>query len=198
MLNPTGYKYPHCGDYVKGSGDPGTPGHSGDGRGPPLANLAPSLRPTVTRVREAQYTGVHVYEVIVRWASESERVRRRLWRRLWRDGLIDIYSLHSTPFPFFFSLGITSPRSPRYRSSRSLPLDHSFPDMPPVNVMRRPGDSWINATHILQAARIDKGPRTRILARDIQVGQHEKIQGGFGKHQGTWWVFFDPRSNRSC
>ncbi|CEJ94064.1 Putative DNA-binding domain-containing/ankyrin domain-containing protein [[Torrubiella] hemipterigena] len=52
--------------------------------------------------------------------------------------------------------------------------------------MRRRHDDWINATHILKAAAFDKPARTRILERDVQKDVHEKIQGGYGKYQGTW------------
>ncbi|KAG6019843.1 hypothetical protein E4U41_003058 [Claviceps citrina] len=54
------------------------------------------------------------------------------------------------------------------------------------HVMRRRHDNWINATHILKAAGFDKPARTRILERDVQKDVHEKIQGGYGKYQGTW------------
>ncbi|PHH84473.1 hypothetical protein CDD83_1894 [Cordyceps sp. RAO-2017] len=54
------------------------------------------------------------------------------------------------------------------------------------HVMRRRHDEWINATHILKAAGFDKPARTRILERDVQKDVHEKIQGGYGKYQGTW------------
>ncbi|KAK4247895.1 hypothetical protein C7999DRAFT_14144 [Corynascus novoguineensis] len=54
------------------------------------------------------------------------------------------------------------------------------------HVMRRREDNWINATHILKAAGFDKPARTRILERDVQKDIHEKIQGGYGKYQGTW------------
>ncbi|KAF2858377.1 apses-domain-containing protein [Piedraia hortae CBS 480.64] len=53
-------------------------------------------------------------------------------------------------------------------------------------VMRRRNDDWINATHILKVAAYDKPARTRILEREVQKGIHEKIQGGYGKFQGTW------------
>lgn len=51
--------------------------------------------------------------------------------------------------------------------------------------MRRQSDNWVNATHILKAAALDKPARTRILERDVQKGHHEKVQGGYGKFQGT-------------
>jgi hypothetical protein len=50
--------------------------------------------------------------------------------------------------------------------------------------MRRRGDNWINATHILKVAGFDKPARTRILEREVQKGTHEKVQGGYGKYQG--------------
>ncbi|KAJ3115207.1 transcriptional regulator swi6 [Nowakowskiella sp. JEL0407] len=55
-----------------------------------------------------------------------------------------------------------------------------------VAVMRRQSDSYINATHILKVAGIEKGKRTKILEREIHSGVHEKVQGGYGKYQGTW------------
>lgn len=51
--------------------------------------------------------------------------------------------------------------------------------------MRRRHDDWINATHILKAAGFDKPARTRILEREVQKELHEKVQGGYGKYQGT-------------
>nr|KAJ3410403.1 hypothetical protein HK105_002939 [Polyrhizophydium stewartii] len=54
------------------------------------------------------------------------------------------------------------------------------------SVMRRKEDSWINATHILKAAGIEKGRRTKILEKEVHHEIHEKIQGGYGKYQGTW------------
>ncbi|KAI8087952.1 uncharacterized protein B0P05DRAFT_505496 [Gilbertella persicaria] len=55
-----------------------------------------------------------------------------------------------------------------------------------VAVMRRKSDSYLNATQILKVADFDKPQRTRILEREVQIGQHEKVQGGYGKYQGTW------------
>lgn len=52
--------------------------------------------------------------------------------------------------------------------------------------MRRKTDGWVNATHILKVANFDKPQRTRILEKEVQKGVHEKIQGGYGKYQGTW------------
>lgn len=55
-----------------------------------------------------------------------------------------------------------------------------------ASVMRRKSDGWINATHILKVAEFPKAKRTRILEKDVQIGVHEKVQGGYGKYQGTW------------
>ncbi|KAI5296438.1 hypothetical protein KEM52_002551 [Ascosphaera acerosa] len=52
--------------------------------------------------------------------------------------------------------------------------------------MRRRFDGYINATHILKVAGLDKPARTRILEREVQKGIHQKVQGGYGKYQGTW------------
>ncbi|KAK5086629.1 Transcription factor mbp1 [Lithohypha guttulata] len=61
------------------------------------------------------------------------------------------------------------------------------------HVMRRRSDDWVNATHILKIAGFDKPARTRILEREVQKGVHEKIQGGYGKYQGTWIPLGDGR-----
>src|SRR5712691_11953079 len=53
-----------------------------------------------------------------------------------------------------------------------------------VAVMRRRSDSWLNATQILKVAGFEKPQRTRVLEREIQKGEHEKVQGGYGKYQG--------------
>ncbi|KAJ3338546.1 transcriptional regulator swi6 [Gonapodya sp. JEL0774] len=56
-------------------------------------------------------------------------------------------------------------------------------------VMRRQSDSFLNATQILKVAGVDKARRTKILEREILAGRHEKVQGGYGKYQGTWIPF---------
>ncbi|KAJ7228994.1 transcription factor [Mycena pura] len=55
-----------------------------------------------------------------------------------------------------------------------------------VAVMKRRADSWLNATQILKVAGFDKPQRTRVLEREVQKDKHEKVQGGYGKYQGTW------------
>jgi hypothetical protein len=56
-----------------------------------------------------------------------------------------------------------------------------------VPVMRRIEDSYLNATQILRAAGFSKPKRTKILEQEIHASTtHEKIQGGYGKYQGTW------------
>ncbi|KAL8825735.1 MAG: hypothetical protein Q9170_007679 [Blastenia crenularia] len=59
-----------------------------------------------------------------------------------------------------------------------------------VAVMRRRSDSWLNATQILKVAGIDKGKRTKVLEKEILLGEHEKVQGGYGKYQGTWINYY--------
>lgn len=61
-----------------------------------------------------------------------------------------------------------------------------------VAVMRRRSDSWLNATQILKVAGFDKPQRTRILEREVQKGEHEKVQGGYGKYQGEFIYFVQP------
>jgi hypothetical protein len=67
------------------------------------------------------------------------------------------------------------------------------------SVMRRKDDSWINVTHILKVAGVEKGRRTKILEREVHGEPHEKIQGGFGKYQGTWYTLLmkDPFKQRN-
>jgi ankyrin repeat protein len=55
-----------------------------------------------------------------------------------------------------------------------------------IAVMRRRSDAWLNATQILKVAGVDKGKRTKVLEKEILSGEHEKVQGGYGKYQGTW------------
>ncbi|KAI9849735.1 MAG: transcriptional regulator swi6, partial [Pleopsidium flavum] len=43
-----------------------------------------------------------------------------------------------------------------------------------IAVMRRRSDSWLNATQILKVAGIEKGKRTKVLEKEILVGEHEK------------------------
>ncbi|KAL9026078.1 MAG: hypothetical protein Q9196_005204 [Gyalolechia fulgens] len=59
-----------------------------------------------------------------------------------------------------------------------------------IAVMRRRADSWLNATQILKVAGIDKGKRTKALEKEILSGDHEKVQGGYGKYQGTWVNYY--------
>ncbi|KAI1906266.1 transcriptional regulator swi6 [Ophidiomyces ophidiicola] len=55
-----------------------------------------------------------------------------------------------------------------------------------VAVMRRRSDSWLNATQILKVAGVVKAKRTKTLEKEVISGEHEKVQGGYGKYQGTW------------
>ena len=75
-------------------------------------------------------------------------------------------------------------------TSRSLAVYSSVPVyemmVRGIGVMRRRQDSWLNATQILKVAGVEKGKRTKILEKDIAQGVHEKVQGGYGRYQGTW------------
>ncbi|KAK6457808.1 uncharacterized protein RJT20DRAFT_91761 [Scheffersomyces xylosifermentans] len=53
-------------------------------------------------------------------------------------------------------------------------------------IMRRCKDDWVNATQILKCCNFPKAKRTKILEKGVQQGLHEKVQGGFGRFQGTW------------
>ncbi|KAI9372636.1 apses transcription factor [Aspergillus egyptiacus] len=55
-----------------------------------------------------------------------------------------------------------------------------------VAVMKRRSDAWLNATQILKVAGVVKARRTKTLEKEIAAGEHEKVQGGYGKYQGTW------------
>ena len=55
--------------------------------------------------------------------------------------------------------------------------------------MKRRSDSWMNATQILKVAGVGKAKRTKALDKEIAAGEHEKVQGGYGKYQGTWVNF---------
>ncbi|GME84667.1 unnamed protein product [Ambrosiozyma monospora] len=55
-----------------------------------------------------------------------------------------------------------------------------------IPLMRRCSDNWVNATQVLKVAGFGKAQRTRLLEREVHQLQHEKIQGGYGRFQGTW------------
>lgn len=59
--------------------------------------------------------------------------------------------------------------------------------------MRRCKDDWVNATQILKLCNFPKAKRTKILEKGVQQGQHEKVQGGYGRFQGTWIPLQDAR-----
>ncbi|OAJ43125.1 hypothetical protein BDEG_26506 [Batrachochytrium dendrobatidis JEL423] len=54
-----------------------------------------------------------------------------------------------------------------------------------VVVMRRIEDDQLNATQILKLAGLAKSQRTKVLESQVHSGEHEKVQGGYGKYQGT-------------
>lgn len=55
-----------------------------------------------------------------------------------------------------------------------------------IACMRRRADGYHNATQILKVAGVEKTRRTKVLDKLILTGEHEKVQGGYGKYQGTW------------
>ncbi|ODV94394.1 hypothetical protein PACTADRAFT_51237 [Pachysolen tannophilus NRRL Y-2460] len=55
-----------------------------------------------------------------------------------------------------------------------------------IPLMRRCSDDWVNSTQILRIADFPKAQRTKILEREVQIHTHQKIQGGYGRFQGTW------------
>lgn len=55
-----------------------------------------------------------------------------------------------------------------------------------IATMVRGEDSYLNATQILKVAGFEKTRRSKILEREVLIGEHEKVQGGYGKYQGTW------------
>lgn len=59
--------------------------------------------------------------------------------------------------------------------------------------MRRCKDDWVNATQILKCCNFPKARRTKILEKGVQLGLHEKVQGGFGRFQGTWVPLLDAQ-----
>ncbi|KAL6937875.1 hypothetical protein ACO0RG_004399 [Hanseniaspora osmophila] len=60
-------------------------------------------------------------------------------------------------------------------------------------VMRRVRDDWINITQIFKLAKFSKAKRTRILETESKNIRHEKIQGGYGRFQGTWIALEDAK-----
>ena len=62
-------------------------------------------------------------------------------------------------------------------------------DIKGIAVMKRRSDAWLNATQILKVAGVVKAKRTKTLEKEIIAGEHEKVQGGYGKFQGTWVNF---------
>ncbi|KAG1466180.1 hypothetical protein G6F46_001346 [Rhizopus delemar] len=57
-----------------------------------------------------------------------------------------------------------------------------------IATMVRGSDSYLNATQILKVAGFEKTQRSKILEQEI-IGDYEKVQGGYGKYQGTWVPF---------
>lgn len=53
-------------------------------------------------------------------------------------------------------------------------------------VMRKVRDDWVNLTQMFKIGNFSKNQRTKILEKESSQIQHEKIQGGYGRFQGTW------------
>ncbi|KAA8570784.1 hypothetical protein MFRU_011g01620 [Monilinia fructicola] len=95
------------------------------------------------------------------------------------------------PFRQYDSMGGMNRRdaAPQIYSAVYSGVDVYEMEINRIAVMRRRKDSWLNATQILKVAGIEKGKRTKILEKEILIGDHEKVQGGYGKYQGTWITF---------
>ncbi|KAH7324942.1 hypothetical protein B0I35DRAFT_476143 [Stachybotrys elegans] len=85
--------------------------------------------------------------------------------------------------------GYNGPEAPQIYSASYSGVDVYEMEVNNIAVMRRRHDSWLNATQILKVAGVEKGKRTKVLEKEIQTGEHEKVQGGYGKYQGTWIKF---------
>ncbi|KAK3312578.1 hypothetical protein B0H66DRAFT_485610 [Apodospora peruviana] len=95
-----------------------------------------------------------------------------------------VYRQYTDPPPKPLNDGVMSIYSATYSGVNVYEMEVNQ-----IAVMRRQNDSWLNATQILKVAGVDKGRRTKILEKEIQTGEHEKVQGGYGKYQGTWIPF---------
>lgn len=60
-------------------------------------------------------------------------------------------------------------------------------------VMRRVKDDFVNITQVLKLAKFPKTQRSKILEREVALMKHEKVQGGYGRFQGTWISLADTK-----
>lgn len=60
-------------------------------------------------------------------------------------------------------------------------------------IMRRIKDDWVNVTQAFKIAKFSKTKRTRILEKESNFMRHEKVQGGYGRFQGTWVPLDDAK-----
>lgn len=60
-------------------------------------------------------------------------------------------------------------------------------------VMRRTQDDWVNITQVFKIAQFSKTQRTKVLEKESNDMRHEKVQGGYGRFQGTWIPLEDAR-----
>lgn len=93
-------------------------------------------------------------------------------------------SLYATPMPSFSEHPQTPPSQIYTATYSGVNVLESV--IHGIAVMRRRHDSSFNATQLLKVAGVDKAKRTKILEKEVHVGTHEKVQGGYGKFQGTW------------
>ncbi|CAG8520995.1 3765_t:CDS:2 [Funneliformis caledonium] len=102
-----------------------------------------------------------------------------------------LFATPSTPIPSTSEVSSPIPRpnaGPIYSAVYSGVPVYEFL-IRDVAVMRRRPDSYLNATQILKVAGLEKGKRTKIIEKEVLTGEHEKVQGGYGKYQGTWVPF---------
>ncbi|AQZ10856.1 SWI4 (YER111C) [Zygosaccharomyces parabailii] len=60
-------------------------------------------------------------------------------------------------------------------------------------VMRRTQDDWVNITQVFKIAQFSKTQRTKVLEKESNDMRHEKVQGGYGRFQGTWIPLEDAK-----
>ncbi|QPG73039.1 hypothetical protein FOA43_000343 [Brettanomyces nanus] len=91
----------------------------------------------------------------------------------------------SQPHAPIISTDATYHVTPVYRAAYSG-IDVFEMEVNQCPIMRRVKDSFFNATQILKLVGLDRSRRYKLLETEIYQGPHEKVQGGFGRYQGTW------------
>lgn len=118
--------------------------------------------------------------------SESSILILRL--RIGKHAILDLGANETANVPFF-TLSVACKSSGSLVSVPADPRPVYEMICRDVAVMRRRSDAYLNATQILKVAGFDKPQRTRVLEREVQKGEHEKVQGGYGKYQGESTLF---------